>query len=368
MRVFISSLITGMEPLRAAAAGSVRALKQEPVMAEDFGALPQSPQVACLAGVRDSDCVVLILGARYGAKQPSGLSATHEEFREARDRRPVLVFVQTGVQREPDQDVFVTEVQAWQGGQFTDQFSTAEQLRDLVTGGLHRWAVSTATGAPDSAEMLARAKALLPSEQRVFHSGVTTLATALTGGPRQAVLRPVELEDGGLRRHLHKTARFGATPIFVDAEGAQDRIEGHAILLSQQHRSVRLDEEGSVVIRLPFTERRSGLPVLIQEEVRENLLTTLKFASELLDHIDPVQRLSQVAMTSRIENASGRMWRTRQEHAASPDRGSFGMYPQEPSPITLSPPSRPRAVLRQQADQLAEDLTVLFRRQFRDGR
>jgi hypothetical protein len=31
-------------------------------MAEDFGAVPSSPQVACLQGVRQSDIVVLVLG------------------------------------------------------------------------------------------------------------------------------------------------------------------------------------------------------------------------------------------------------------------------------------------------------------------
>ena len=47
-------------------------------MAEDFGARPDSPQVACLTGLRQSDIVVLIVGEHYGAVQPSGQSATHE--------------------------------------------------------------------------------------------------------------------------------------------------------------------------------------------------------------------------------------------------------------------------------------------------
>ncbi len=75
------------------------------IRSEDFGASPLSPQQACLAGVRESDMVILLLGARYGQKQESGLSPTHEEYREARDRqRPILVFVQGDVEREPDQE------------------------------------------------------------------------------------------------------------------------------------------------------------------------------------------------------------------------------------------------------------------------
>ena len=94
MRVFISSLITGFESLRDAAASASATLGHEPVRAEDFQASPDSPQQACLAGVRGSDVVVLILGERYGVVQQSGLSATHEEYRVARESRPVLVFIQ----------------------------------------------------------------------------------------------------------------------------------------------------------------------------------------------------------------------------------------------------------------------------------
>ena len=102
-------------------------------MAEDFGARPDSPQIACLQGLRDADLVLLILGERYGAVQgTSDLSPTHEEFREAREHQPVLVFVQEGVQREARQDTFVAEVQAWQSGYFRSVFKTAEQLHDAV--------------------------------------------------------------------------------------------------------------------------------------------------------------------------------------------------------------------------------------------
>jgi hypothetical protein len=71
VKVFISSLISGMEQVRAAAREAVTTLRHEPVMAEDFGAQQDSPQVACLTGLREADVVVLILGERYGAPQQS---------------------------------------------------------------------------------------------------------------------------------------------------------------------------------------------------------------------------------------------------------------------------------------------------------
>jgi hypothetical protein len=38
MKIFVSSLITDMEPFRAAARGAIIQLGHEPVMAEDLGA------------------------------------------------------------------------------------------------------------------------------------------------------------------------------------------------------------------------------------------------------------------------------------------------------------------------------------------
>jgi hypothetical protein len=110
MKIFVSSLIGGMEPIRAAARSAVTTLGHDPVMAEDFGALPHTPQIACLDGVRQAGAVVLILGSRYGAIQSSGLSATHEEYREARDRCPVLAFVEQGITPEPLASALVVEI------------------------------------------------------------------------------------------------------------------------------------------------------------------------------------------------------------------------------------------------------------------
>src|SRR5881394_3744465 len=103
MNVFISSLIRDMGPFRAAARRSVEALGHRPLLAEDFGAVAGSPQIVCLTGLRQADVVVLVLGEAYGAKQPSGLSATHEEYREARGKKPVLAFVQRGIHPDADQ-------------------------------------------------------------------------------------------------------------------------------------------------------------------------------------------------------------------------------------------------------------------------
>jgi hypothetical protein len=129
MKVFISSLISGFEPFRAACRSAIATLRHEPLMAEEFGARPQSPQAACLQGLREADIVVLMLGERYGAAQAgSRLSATHEEYREAQGRKPVIAFVQEGIAPEPEQAAFIKEVQAWEGGLFRGGFKTPDDL------------------------------------------------------------------------------------------------------------------------------------------------------------------------------------------------------------------------------------------------
>jgi hypothetical protein len=55
VKVFLSSVIRGLERERDAAARSAERVGHEVRRSEDFGASPQAPQDACLAGVRWSD-------------------------------------------------------------------------------------------------------------------------------------------------------------------------------------------------------------------------------------------------------------------------------------------------------------------------
>ncbi len=52
VKVFISSVIAGMEEYRAAAREAAENLGYTVIAAEDFGASPSSPQQVCLEGVR----------------------------------------------------------------------------------------------------------------------------------------------------------------------------------------------------------------------------------------------------------------------------------------------------------------------------
>lgn len=89
-KVFISSVIAEYTEHREAVAAAARAVNCEVIRSEDFNARPETPQQACLNALRMSDIVMFALGATYGKHQSSGLSATHEEWKEAiEEQKPI---------------------------------------------------------------------------------------------------------------------------------------------------------------------------------------------------------------------------------------------------------------------------------------
>ena len=275
MKVFISSVISGFESHRDAAASAVEDLGYEVVRAEDFGAAASAPQEVCLAGVRKADLTILLLGRRYGAKQPSGLSATHEEYREAQGRQPVLVFVQERVDYEVPEAEFIREVREWETGSLTVGFATGDELRSAVTRGLHEHFVSAASGSVDERELLARAEEGVDAPNvSKFFGGEPEVVLSLAAGPRREVLRPSELEDTSLARELQQEALFGAHPLFAVEPGASARLRGDWLVLSQKRASVELNSAGDVVVRQSAVPADRGLieiPALIEEDVRDSL-------------------------------------------------------------------------------------------------
>jgi Domain of unknown function (DUF4062) len=373
MRVFVSSLITGYEAHRQAARSAIASLGHQPVMAEDFSSQPNSPQIACLQGVRSSDLVVLVLVDRYGTAQASGVSPTHEEYLEARDTKPILAFVQEGVAPDAAQTKFVSEVQGWMKGQFRAGFKTAEELRNRVTRAVHEFQLSQTAGPLDTPALLKAATALLPGPGRREQSRSTMLHMAMVGGPQQRVLRPSELEDAALIKALHKNARFADAPIFDDERGTESLIEKDTLVLQQEGGAqIQLDEHGSLRLRLPLDRSGGrdrgafgGLPALIEESVVRELTAGIAYAAWTLDKVDPTHKLTHVAVASMIDATGYVTWRTQAEHEASPNRGSVGFGAQaERPPISVD---RPRGALTFEAQRLAVDLMVPLRRQFKGG-
>ncbi len=364
MKVFISSVIAGLEAHRAAAREGAESLGHSVIVAEDFGASPDSPQKVCLAGVREADAVVLLLGERYGTRQTSGLSPTHEEYHEARGNRAVLVFVQTGVTPEPDEAKLIEEVSGWEGGHYREPFSSPATLRSAVTGALHRWELSQQAGPVDEAELVARASGLLPRSS-TYAAGSPMLHVVVAGGPARQVLRPSELDDLALQQAIEQEALYGAKPVLDRGQGVQAAVRGVTLVVSQRNAEIALDEQGNVRVSRPGRDAggRPGIaiPSLIEEDVQERVGAAIHYAGWLLDRVDAARRLNRVALGCRLDGAGYIAWRTRAEAAASPSRAEMNLTGRESAdspPLVL-----PRAALLLDTARQAKDITVRLRRQ-----
>lgn len=367
MRVFLSSVIAGYGDFRTAAADAITTLGYEVSRAEDFGASAATPQQACLAAVREADLVVLVLGSRYGARQNSGYSATHEEYHEARGSVPVLVFVQEEIGYEPEQSRFIREVQDWESGNLTQGFTSPEELRQAVTRELHRHVLSDASQTAGQDDLLDRAQEAI--QGGVAHWQEPQLVLSVSAGPHQEILRPSEQEDGTLAQWVQREALFGSSRLFVPEEGIERSLRGDWLVLTQGASTIEIQATGSIVVRQPALSGgldHFSLPALIEEDIEERIGTALRFSSMILDQIDSVRRLSHVALAVEITDASHQAWRTRAEHLQSPHSISVGMY-QGAATAHLSPPVRGRTELGQRASDFARDLMVLLRRQITTG-
>ena len=366
MRVFVSSLMRGeFAEFRDAAVNAIEALDCEPVRAEDYSASPSSPQVACLAGVRSCDVVVLIMGSEYGDVQESGLSATHEEYREARDAsRHVLAFVEGGIDPAGEQAAFIEEVRDWAQGQNTDSFHGAAELQKKVARGLNRLLRAEAAAPMDDDELAGRASALLPEHS---WSGRPLLAVAVAGGPNCSVVRPGQLEGEEILRFLQAEAHGGPHPILSYSSPTETSVRGDTVCLDQRDTgaAVSLSETGSIVAVQPAGEldrQAAAVPAIIVEDVVSRICGALRLAGRILDHVDPQHRISSVAVAAGALGAGFMPWRTRDEHDRSPQSATMSIHGHDRAEALLSPPTRTRASLQRDAEHMAEDLAVRLRR------
>jgi hypothetical protein len=364
VRVFVSSVIRGMELDRAAAAEAAETLRCTLLRSEDFGARPESSQVACLSAVREADAVILLLGSRYGTAQDSGLSATHEEYLEARERCQVLAFVQVTNDRDEAQHAFVSEVESWAGGVATERFHDPADLRTKVTRALHDLQLRSVAKPADPATALRRAESLVPREQAIRSAMV---ALILCPTVAETILRPASLEDFTFRRDLKKEALFGTPSVFEDRLGLKDQIIADALILEQpEGASLLLAPDAAMRLITPASTdtagSRTSFPTFIEEDVREQIERGYRFLANILDRIDKTQRIRELVLVAAVGGSSFQPWRTRAEHARSPNSFSLRTTGDALVRVHLEPPNRGRAFLRQKTAQLAEDFTALLRR------
>ena len=247
MKVFISSIISEYVDYRHAAAAAIRSLRYEVIRAEEFPAQPTSPRQACLAGVRASDVVVLLLGSRYGPVQDSRLSATHEEWHEAVDENsvvvgtePVLVFVERRVERKPEQEAFINKVESWSQGRQRDSYESPSELQEKLVGALYDFS-TMALDETAIARMESCAQGTLSLYQRGSH-GRDELTAVVAAGPYRRLIRPGHLNGEDLSSYLQERAMFGEAAIFDRRSATRVGIVQGRLELRQDRAILSLDE------------------------------------------------------------------------------------------------------------------------------
>jgi hypothetical protein len=367
VKVFISSVIRGLEKERDAADRAARALDHTVIRSEQFGAMASSAQRACRREARESDVVILLVGATYGTKDPqSKKSPTHEEFEEAqKTNRDVLVFVQEGVQRDADQEAFLREVRDWSSGALTGRFRDGDDLRDAVTTALGRLERSRSAGPVDARDLEARLDAATTAERR--GSGDPTLHVAVVGAPRQTVLSASQLDDAGLQRDLERDALYSDVAVLPRETETRTRASGGAIVIGQDRARVTIDASGSITVVTPAKrprERGEFMFDLVEDDIREGIARAITYALTTLDRVvDPHERVSDLAIAAALRDVGYAGWTTRAAAERNPNRSSgVSLRGHEVISARAEPLTRKRAVARAQADAIARDLTAILRR------
>lgn len=367
MEIFVSSVMNGFEEYREAAFAAIRSLDHEMVRAEDFPAATTPSRVACLQGVREADLVILILGERYGwSETQSGISPTHEEFREAAAEGKVIPFVQAGVTREPAQQQFVEEVENYDTGMHRGRtFSTPEELRTEVTRAISRHQLSAATAPVDVSTMVEKARSMIPVEDRgVMRMTGPLLHLAVVGGPTQTILRPSEIENQSVVDAI--VADLSASQgYFTYRRRTEPRLaDGELVIEQESGAAFRIDEAGAMLLSVPIEEAPGHLKPLIEEHVGQAIEKGLAFADRMLEKFDRTQRLTRVVIAADIGTHGVFGWRTAREQAANPDSMQILMRGSASGPVMLNPPDRTRMALRAEQGRFTEDLLALLRRQY----
>jgi hypothetical protein len=276
-----------------------------------------------------------------------------------------------GIDPSAQQKAFIEEVESWSGGVFRGSFQNAEDLREGITRALYDYALANAVGPLDHDEIAARSTALLGKPDR-NRGGAPMLSLAAAGGPKQNILRPIEIESPSLAEELHQAAIFGSIRIFDKSKGVESKMDGALFVLRQEDSArIQLSEDGSISFQLPITQNRSqgrsrggfsAFPGLIEEELKGCVSNALAYTSWLLERVDPTQRITHVSIAARIDGSDYMPWITQAEYDASSRSGSFSMgQGHDRKAIQID---QPRPVLRLNRERLAEDLVVLLRRQW----
>lgn len=237
LKVFVSSAFEGNEASRSTTHRLIEALGHEAVLiGETSPALPRPPQRATLSAVADCDVMVLLLGAHYGTVQESGESATHDEWKHARDLGKDIVAFKEQVRPANEQQAdFIREVRDYLDGRSYKSFSTQAELQEELVRALRRIeqerrdAAAYARRLPEPvSSMLESMRMLFPDSltraQRVLSAAAADglgVITQLTDNPPNWATQPGPLVWEAIAEFIHAIGLHGASEARSKAIGAR---------------------------------------------------------------------------------------------------------------------------------------------------
>ena len=364
---------------RDAAVLGIRRAGCEPVRAEDFPARTTSPRTACLDGVRSADAVVLILGERYGFVGPSGLSATEEEYDEARrTHKPILVFLQSDIVHEPQQRSLVDRVESYVDGHWRKSFQECVELTELVANAV---ASIDLAGAPFRRNhAIGRIASELKWDPPNSMDSVF-LRTAWTTLRDEEVIDPLDLDDDRFKRALLRLGHECDPPLFDYEHNKNLVVDASLVRISQGNFhdwreadhlvAVEVSVQGTLVVtqNAVASETRAdamghymSVHVIDPKVVRARLIQAWSFAAAWWKDHDPYLRHDPLLYNLALYNIGSRTFRP------PPRQGESVTIPFVPLDSPLVVFERPRNISR--ADFARSDSEIgriisLMKRQFR---
>ena len=240
--------MTGYEEYREAARAGIRQAGCDAVLAEDFAAQGTSSRNACIDGVQSADALVLLLGPRYGWVAPSGRSATEEEYHEARlQQMPILVFVQDGISKEPDQQEFIDRVEDYIHGHFRKSFRRSDDLKQLVKEAVMErdlTAVPQSLGGPEGRIREALNRRPPDNQYSVW------MKTAWTTLRNEEVVDPLTLNDDDFRQQVLRLGHDCEPPLFRYERPKQPEASALRLSIIQGASRGAMAEEDATVVAI----------------------------------------------------------------------------------------------------------------------
>ncbi|QDV73216.1 DUF4062 domain-containing protein [Botrimarina mediterranea] len=335
MRVFVSSVMQGFEAERAAARRAIELLRHDAVMAESFGAQPQSSQSSCLERVRSSDVFIGIFGRRYGQVAPSGMAVCEEEFEEARRRGlRILVYV-SKEEKEANQVAFLKRVGDYNNGYFYGSYSTPAELQERVVQGLNdleRSDTGKKTGEEAMRQLQSHAGAMPASRHQ------TSLVFSITPTQKLSeVIGPKKLGEDDFHEQISQLLLFGNKPRFFDASLGTTIEEGRDYVQFLQKidgrrgtfSSVCLYSDGSVVFGCDLTGPERGMEyAMMLSSVIDSDLTRVRLMAAIQSTAQYYQLLNDHRLATFFALAELR----------GVEQKQFGPWPSTP-PKSMSMPT-----------------------------